>query len=66
MTHGCMTRTGALVHAERDHGREHDREHDWNPSKAAGALYIMEAANASFPDTQTLVLSSVSPTTVFR
>ena len=32
----------------------------------ASALYIMEAATASFPDNQTLILSSVSPTTTFK
>ena len=60
MRHAVDARAGASVHAERGRG------HGWNPDKAAGALYIMEAANASFPDTQTLVLSSVSPTTVFK
>ena len=50
--------------AERHEGREHGWGRD-EPNKA-GALYILEAANASFPDNQTLVLGGVSPTTAFR
>ncbi len=32
----------------------------------AGALYIIEATNATFVNANTLVLSAASPTTTFR